>query len=117
MNPGDVTTDAHQRIAAVELWCASAATCVDREAKAFERVERRLRQRQGGNGRNLPFNQLGDKRVLFADLRVSPPCGPIEFSDNRRRVIEPNLVDAVFVTVYRQQAAVAANPDAFERVA
>ena len=61
--------------------------------------------------RNLALGQLGDERVFFEDRRVAPARGPVELGDDRRPVFDADLVDAVFVAVERQQAAVAAHAD------
>jgi hypothetical protein len=54
--------------------------------------------------------------VLLGDLRVAPARRTIELRDHRRCVVAPHLVDTVLVAVERQQAAVAANAHAVERV-
>jgi hypothetical protein len=54
--------------------------------------------------------------VFFEDGGVAPAARPVELGDQRRVVFDADLVDAVFIAVQRQQAAVAAQADAVEGV-
>ena len=62
--------------------------------------------------------------MLFEDLGVGPACGTIELRDDRGRLrshrvrdlVQPDLIDAVFVAVQREQAAIAELADAGKRI-
>ena len=45
--------------------------------------------------------------MFFLDCRVAPASRPIEFRDDRVAVFDTDLVNAVFVTVQREEASVA----------
>src|SRR5205085_4436141 len=46
--------------------------------------------------------------MLFANRRVRPPRGPIELGDEGLSVVEPQLIDAVLITIQCEQPAIAA---------
>jgi len=87
-------------------------------------VDRALRQvavhalaPQGGQARppahapaTLVLGELAGEGVLLLDLRAAPASRPVELEHARRAVVQPYLVDAVFVAVQREQPAVGAQP-------
>jgi len=54
--------------------------------------------------------------MLFQNRRISPARGAVELGDQRRAVFHARLIDAVLITVEGQQAAVAAQTDAVQRI-
>ena len=65
--------------------------------------------------RDLLCGQFEGEVVFFLDGGVGPAPGPVEFGHHRRPVLDAHPVNAVLVTVQRQQAAVAAQAEAFHR--
>jgi hypothetical protein len=60
--------------------------------------------------------QLLHERVLFEDGGVAPAAGPVELDDDGLAFFAADAVHAVFVTVQREQAAVAAQADAVDGI-
>jgi len=79
-------------------------------------VQRDAVVRKRRHDRDLARREFRDERMLFVDLRVAPAPGPVEFDDDGRRIVAPDLVDAVLVAAERLQTPVAAITDAVERV-
>ena len=101
----------------VQLGRTTAAARIHGEAEAGEVVQRRASpSAMRRNHRELALGELDHECVLFEDLRVGPARGAIELRDDRRTFLHPHLVYAVLVAVQREQAPVAAQPDALQRV-
>jgi hypothetical protein len=56
--------------------------------------------------RNLGGGQLERELVLLQDRRRRPAAGPVELGDQRRGLVQADLVDAVLVAVERQHPPV-----------
>jgi hypothetical protein len=82
MNAADEAAEPFERVAAVEVRRAAAATFEDREAKAAERVQRATVEDAGRHRRNLARGEFGDERVFFEDCVVRPARGPVELRDD-----------------------------------
>ena len=116
VDAAEETADPRERVRCIELRCAAASARIDSDTKAAKRVQRRTFEHQRRDDRNLAGVKLGDELMLLRDLRIAPASRTIELRDDRRLVLAPHLVDAVLVTVEREQAAVAADADGVERV-
>src|SRR5262245_3602992 len=103
MDAADEAADPLERLGVVEVRAAAAAARIERVPEPG--MDPRM---HGGDDRNLAPGELARKGVLFLDLLVAPPPGPVELQHARRAVLQPHLVDAVLVAVERQQAAVGA---------
>ena len=116
-NPG-------QDLKVFKLRPPATATGRHAESKALEVVQRAAVQLQRTHHRHFSCHQLVGKRVLFNDLRVCPAVWPIELGNHHiaccarftHTVFKMNLVDPVFITRQRHQAAVAMQPYAGQRV-
>ena len=64
----------------------------------------------GRHHRQLVLGQLEAELVLLDDLLVAPAPGAVKLGDQRLPLVDPHLVDAVFVAVQRGGAAIAAVP-------
>jgi hypothetical protein len=60
--------------------------------------------------------QFEREGVFLEDLRVAPSAGPVKLRHHDRALVLPDLVDAVLVTVQRQQAAIGTQPGGLDRV-
>src|SRR5438477_8870531 len=116
MNAPDETTEPLACRAILELGCTAATIRIDGEAIAPERGKRRTAEHQRRDDGYFALGELADEGVLLEDLRVGPAVRPVELGDAGRLAFQRHLVDAVFVAVERQQAAVAGHADAVERV-
>jgi len=65
--------------------------------------------------RNFTRLELQGKFVLFENRRFAPPCRAIELGDQWRRILYTDLVDAILVTVQRQESPAAGKPERFHR--
>ena len=94
----------------------TALTREQREAIAFV-----LQQRFAGLGaqrrdaRQFCFGEFGEEGVLFGDRRVGQALRPIELRDDLAAVFQADLIDAVFVTVEREQMTVAMETECLDR--
>src|SRR3989338_2586489 len=79
-------------------------------------MQRAAVDHQGRHHRNLALGQRRDKGMLFQDRRIRPACGAIKLGDQGRAVFHARLIDAVLITVERQQTPIAAQPDAVQRI-
>ena len=61
--------------------------------------------------RDFGFTQFSKKGVFFQNGRIAPARRPVELGDQRRTFFHAHLIDAVFVAIERQQAAVGAKTD------
>src|SRR5574337_1002416 len=68
------------------------------------------------NGGNLALGEVRDEGVLLADCLVAPAAGAVELHDDRRRILDADLVYAVLVAVEGEHAAVGPQTDAFDGV-
>ena len=77
------------------------------EAEATVLEQRLAIARQGRYHRDLMLGQLGAETVLLADRRIAPAVRAIELGDQRRFILDTDLIDAVLVAVECQYAGVA----------
>jgi hypothetical protein len=87
----------------------------DAPQRLDRRVGRRL-QRLRCNDRDLLLRELQREAVLFEDLRIAPARRPVELGHRGRAVFQHHLEHAVLVRVELQDAPVAAQADALQRV-
>jgi hypothetical protein len=66
------------------------------------------------NDWQVAVGKLQREAVLFQNLRIAPTRWSIELGNYRRVIFNPNLVDAVFVTVECQKPPVAAIAEVFQ---
>lgn len=111
MESPDEAPDAAQQPCVVQLWSASAVEGVEGEAERAVTVQCHAVDRARRNDRDLRGRELGAKPVLLEDGRIAPAPRPVEFCDDRRRVLETDAVDAVLVAREREQPPVAARPE------
>ena len=78
-----------------------------------ERVPREFERR---HDRDFVLGQLERERVFLEDLPVAPSAGPVELRHHDRAVVLPDLVDAVLVTVQREQPSIGTQPGGLDRV-
>src|SRR5579864_2692500 len=112
----DVAAELLQHVALLELGRPPTVTRKDGKAESVERRERSTFDGDRCDRGNFRRSQFADERMLLEDRFVGPPRRPIEFRDDRRRVVARYLVNAILVAVERKQASVAANADTVERV-
>src|SRR5512143_2126784 len=105
-----------QGVGAVELGHAAALFGIHGEAEAGVAVERGAVQPQRRHHGNLAPGQFGGEGVFVENRRAAPGCGTVELDHHRQGILGPHLVDAVFVAVERQQAAVRLETGAVQRV-
>ena len=123
-----------QRAGAVEFGRPPALFGEYGKAKTGVGVERGPVEPQGCHHRNLTPGELGGVGVFFEDGVVAPACRAVELHHHMGRakphrrsrvgrripcgyaVFHAHLIDAVFVTVEREQAAVGAQAGTVERV-
>ena len=87
------------------------------EAEIAETMQRAPVDGDRRHGGNLVRVELRDRaRALRGSASSLQRAGSIELRDDRRRVVAPDLVDAVLVAVERDHPAIAADADAVERV-
>ena len=116
MNAAEETAHPFERSRVLELRRTATAFGIHGKAESREGVQRCTAARKWRDYRNLARRELGNERVLFANLLVGPASGPIEFHDDGRRVVAPYLVDAILVAAEGQEPPVTSKPDAIERV-
>jgi hypothetical protein len=61
-------------------------------------------------------SELGDEAVLFENGRIGPSRRAVELDDDRRRIFDADLIDAVLVAAECLQPPVARDAHALERV-
>ena len=103
-----------QHLKVVQLRRAPAPAGADRKRKTTVVVQGAAVQFQRTHGRHFGGHQLGGKAVFFQDLGVAPAARPVELGHHHAAVLQPHLVDPVFVGAQGQQAAVAKQADAGE---
>jgi ribonucleoside-diphosphate reductase alpha chain len=106
MDAADEAAHPLQRLAPLEFRHAAAVPRVEGEAEAGVAVQRGARQGQRRHHRDFARRQVQGEVVFLLDRRVAPARRTVELGDQRRRVLDADLIDAVLVAVQRQQAAV-----------
>ena len=71
---------------------------------------------QRRDDRQFGIAELPGKTVFLEDGIVAPTLWPVKLGDDRRLIFDPDLIDAIFVTVQREKPAVAAHGQGFERL-
>ena len=103
----------------VELRGVAAPARVEGEAKPVVLPETGAAviavEAQGRHHRQLLLHQGKAERVLLANLFIAPALGAVELGDQRRAVLDAHLIDAVFVAVEGEKAAIAEKPGALHR--
>ncbi len=108
--------DPFQHFFVLELRRPAAAAREDGEAEAGEFVQGFFADHPRGDDGNFALGQLDGKGMVLEDLRVAPAIGAVELRHHVGVVLQAHLVDAVLVAVEREQAPVAAQADALERI-
>ena len=107
----------HSRSSRVpKLGPAAAAARENGIAKAVMDVQGHAVAEQRRHHRNFLRRQFAGKCVLFANGGVGPAARAVELGDHGRAVLDPDLVDPVFIAVERQYPAVAAMSHRLDRV-
>ena len=115
VDAGHEAAELAQQLQVVELRRAAAEAGVDGEAEGAPVMERPAVPVEGRGHRDFLGGELQGEVVLLLDGRVGPAAGPVELGDHRRPVLDADPVHPVLVAVQRQQAAVAAEAEAFHR--
>ena len=131
MQTADKAPDTLQSVAIFKLGRTSAVAGKHREPETGEFMQAAPVDHQRRHGRDFMLGELGDKGMLFKDGRIAPTVRTIELGHDqgRRRsasalaghgvayrLLDADLIDAVFVAIQGQQASVGAQTDRIERV-
>ena len=92
--------------ARAELRPAPAAPLEHREAETVVLEQRAALLHERRHDRNLCGRELEREAVLLGDRRGAPALRPVKLGDQRRAALDADLVDAILVTVQREDAAV-----------
>ena len=100
----------------LEIRCVAALPRKQCEAIALVHQQRLARVHlQRRDARQFRIGEFRDECVLFEDRGVAQSFGAIELGDDLAAVVEPDLVDAVFIAVEREQVAVATKSKSLDR--
>ncbi|MND99953.1 hypothetical protein D3C80_923470 [compost metagenome] len=94
----------------------AAATGEQREAEALVFEQGAVIVLQGRNHRDFAVGEFGREGVFFEDGCIAPAAWAVELGDQRLRVFDAHLIDAVLVAVQCQHPGVAEKADAFHCV-
>jgi hypothetical protein len=105
-----------QRVGVFQLGGAAGTARIEGERESLVLGERFAGKREGRHDRDLARHELERESVLFEQRFVRPASGAVELRDERGPVFQPELVDAVLVTVEAEEPPVAAVAAGFHRV-
>ena len=114
MDAADEAPQPFQRVGILQLGRAAAAPGIERKAEPGVVMQRRAVDLERRHDGNFALRQLAREVVFLQDLLVRPARRAVELGHQETRVaqgpalvlLEPHLVDAVFVAVERELAAV-----------
>ena len=112
----DEAPEPFERVAILELRGAPAAARKDREPKTRKQVQRASFVNERCDHGNFARGELGGKCMLLEDRGLAPARGPVELGDDRCRILDADLVDAVLVARECQHPAVAQKPHGLEGI-
>ncbi len=92
--------------ARAELRPAPAAPLEHGEAETVVLEQRAALLNERRHDRNLRGRELEREAVLLGDRGGAPALRPVKLGDQRRAALDADLVDAILVTVQREDAAV-----------
>ena len=115
MNASDQPAELLLQLEVIEIGRATAVTAINREAVVPAAVQGRALMFECRHDRDFLRLQRRGKRMLFENRGVGPASRAIELRNDRWTVFDANLVDAIFVTVERQETAVAAKSQRGQR--
>ena len=92
----------------IQLRRAPAAARRQRKLEAPVFVQRTAIEHQRRHHWQLARREFRGKIMLFLNRRTAPSLRPVELGDDRHALLQPHLVNTVFVTVQRLQPAIAA---------
>ncbi|MNP26031.1 hypothetical protein D3C76_1188650 [compost metagenome] len=101
-------------VARLRSVAAAAGEQGETEALMFEQGAAVVLHRR--NHRHFAVGEFGGEAVLFEDRRIAPAAWAVELGDQRLRVFDAHLIDAVLVAVQRQHPCIAEKADAFHGV-
>src|SRR3954462_4586761 len=101
VDAADEAPDPFERLRVIELRRAPAAPRIDGDAEILE--AKRMRR---CHHRDLALGELVGEGVLLVDLRIAPAPWAVELRHDCAVVLEPDLVDAVLVTVQAQEPSI-----------
>src|SRR6185436_20745529 len=116
MDAGDEAAEPLERFGVVQFRRAPAAARIQGETKSLKSMQRSRVHCYRRHRRNLAFRELRGEDVFLENLRIAPARRPVEFRDQRLVVLNADLINPVFIAVQRQQPAVAAKSDGFDRI-
>src|SRR5690606_18440714 len=98
-----------------ELRPAPSAPLEEREAIAVVLVQRLAFEHERGHDRHVALGEIEGEAMLLENRVVRPAPRPVELSDDEA-VADADLIDAVLVARERDDAAVALEADALDRL-
>ena len=115
VDAGQKAADPLEHFGVVEFGRAATVARAHAEGEAAERMQRGPFQNQRTDGRDFGIHQLSCECVFLKNLFLAPSPRTIKLRHHRGmavvRVLQVNLVHAVFVRAQPQQAAVAMQAD------
>src|SRR5690242_17025880 len=104
MNACDEAAEPAQRLGIFELRCPTRTARIEREAKTVVLRERLAGTAKRRDDRDFACGELERKSVLFLQSFVRPSPRTIELRDDRRAVVDPDLIDAILEAVQREES-------------
>ena len=114
MNSRQESPELLQKIHIIQVRCSAAPALEDRKAERTGLMQRLAAELQRRDNWQFRIAEFLGKAVLLEDCVITPAIGAIEFGDNRRPVLDTDLVNTVLVTVERKKPAIAMQRQAFE---
>src|SRR5271154_1158029 len=117
MDTPQKTAEPFESIRAIEFGCTSRLFGKQCKTESGMRGQGfTVAVREWRDYRDLAFKKLDCECMLFQNLCVAPPLGPIELGNDRRAVFQQHLKHAVFVAVERNETTIATQAAAFHRI-
>ena len=103
---GNQPADLCQQIHVVEFGRAAAATVEQREPELLMPVQSLAGVFAWRHDRNFIVREFHAERMFLEYRGIAPAAGPVELRNDRRRVLDADLPDAILVAVQGQQPAI-----------
>ena len=105
-----------QHLPAIEFRRPAALPGEHGKAQVAMAVQRFPAEHERCDHRQLPPGKFGGKCMFLKDRCIRPTSGTIKLNHPRRAVVHEYLIDAVLITVERQQTAIARKANALQRI-
>ncbi len=115
VDAGDQPAQLTHQAAVIEIRRPAALAWRHRDSERACMVQRPAIEAERGNDGNLQCCKFLRERMFFEDRGVAPATGSVKFGNDRRGILDADLVDPILVAVQRQKASVAAQAEPVER--